>query len=94
LEDKVGTVEEVAAPPTWRRGFRLGVDAISEAEAGEAVLAFFCQEKEGADEPNDAEACTAAFVGVALACGVFSLAAVSNDEAAERADPFSYMLPF
>ena len=94
LDDKVVAAEEETAPLTWSRGLRIGVDVASEAEAEEFVLVFFCQEKEGADGPDAVEACTDAFIGVALDCGVFSLAAALNDESAERADPFPYMLPF
>ena len=85
-----------AAPLTWRRGLRTGADDALEieAEAVAFVLAFFCQEKEGAEEFDGAEACMAALVGVVPGCGAPCLAAVLKDEAADRGESFSYMLPF
>lgn len=85
-----------AAPLTWRRGLRTGADEASEvgAEAVAFVLVFFCQEKEGAEELEGAEAFVAALVGAMPGCGAPCLAAVPKDEATDRAGSFSYMLPF
>lgn len=99
LEDTEGEILSKSLPkepPTWSRGLTVGTDDVleRETEAVAPVLVFFCQEKEGAEEFEGAEACMAALVGVVPGCGAPCLAAVLKDEAADRGESFSYVLPF